>query len=233
MRRLQLILILSLLIFGRTKCSSFNITASETNSLNSNAVASSNNPSKSSSNKSQSNTSNARNVTSEPNTVSSSAVDSDASVISMIASIMNSNGIVNVNSTSSSSSSSPPPALIQYPYQSSDQSEVDKLIGKPAVVKSNLPVIPVNVTYNVLEQPPPPPPPAYETISFTNLSVSATNPKRHTTFRVPMVRMGYDSLTPEEQAQANLAHLTNTELKCYVAPPSKSVVSLDGVSKFF
>lgn len=137
-----------------------------------------------------------------------------------------SNSLTNTNKTSTSSS--PPPVLKQYPYRSSDKSEIDKLIGKP-VASNTLQVIPTNVTYKVLEQPPPPPPPIYQTISFTNLSVSVTNPKRHTTIRMQLPGMGFDSLTPEEQAQANLAQLTNTELQCYIAPPSKNVISLEGV----
>lgn len=162
---------------------------------------------------------------------SNSNNDQSSLIQNIIASLISSsNSTTNSNETSSSS---PPSVLKLYPYQSSDQSEIDKLIGKPKDVKKTLAVIPVNVTYHVLEQHPPPPPPIYMTVNYTNYSVSVHNPKRHEILRIPEARMAFYSLSPQQQAQANLAHLTNTELKCYVAPPKKSVVSLDGVIFFW
>lgn len=127
-----------------------------------------------------------------------------------------------VSSSESSSSSETPTLKVYSDKSSADLLEFDEIMGH-SVTEKQLPYIPKGVrklsalvgTSAVSSPVKPPQPPTNTKNNKSGTSVSSSE------------EISTLSLTAQEQA--HLANLTDTELACYISPPNKNVVKMEGV----
>lgn len=131
----------------------------------------------------------------------------------------------NTGSSNRSNSNSEPKTIKLYPYRSSEKSAYNYLVGSQfmtsqgSVTKSKqpLPYLPHNLTtYTSL-------------INGHAIPSSELEDSKGNSTHMMDTNMAFGEFSSQGQAQLRLAQLTNTDIGCYMSPPAKNVITMEGV----